>query len=88
MVEHTLGKGATQVRFLAGAYMRRFKPVDPKPGAPSIGNDWTIAVEEPSNTACKHGSTECIKCGTSQRQDALHTTVGGKGHVARLRGKK
>jgi len=37
-------------------------------------------------TTCRHGRSECNRCGTSTRRDALHTTAGGRGLVARLRG--
>ena len=36
------------------------------------------------NTVCKHGVGECETCGTTATRDAIHTTVGGRGVVARL----
>ena len=44
---------------------------------------WPLEVAPPT-TACKHGEYECEPCGTSDTRDALHTTRGGKGAVARL----
>jgi hypothetical protein len=44
---------------------------------------WPMTVPPPT-TACKHGEYECETCGTSDTRDALHTTRGGKGAVARL----
>jgi hypothetical protein len=44
-------------------------------------------TEVPPRTACKHGKGECEVCGTSDLRDIKHTTKGGKGLVARLRGK-
>lgn len=46
--------------------------------------------EPPSNemgvheTRCKHGSTSCTLCGTSQRRDFVHVTKGGRGAVAKV----
>lgn len=51
---------------------------------------WSIELDPPekNNTTCKHGLEECERCGTTDRRDARHTTVGGRGLVARLeRGK-
>lgn len=48
---------------------------------------WELEPKEPT-TACKHGHDECELCGTTNRRDALHTTVGGRGLFSRLtRGK-
>ena len=50
-------------------------------------NNWG-SVELPATTKCKHDKYQCETCGTSDRNDKIHTTVGGKGLVARLREKK
>jgi hypothetical protein len=34
---------------------------------------------------CKHGNADCDSCGTSERRDVRHRTVGGRGVVGRLR---
>lgn len=34
-------------------------------------------------TRCKHGPDPCERCGTTERRDARHTTVKGRGKVAR-----
>jgi hypothetical protein len=39
----------------------------------------------PGNTTCKHGVGECETCGTTATRDAIHTTVGGRGVVARIK---
>lgn len=39
----------------------------------------------PDNTLCKHGVGECETCGTTNTRDAIHTTVGGRGVVARIK---
>lgn len=44
-------------------------------------------VHDDSNTACKHGTSHCEVCGTTDYADVKHTTVGGKGLIARLRKK-
>ena len=36
-------------------------------------------------TTCKHGPGACDLCGTSPNNDRRHTTIHGKGAVARLR---
>ena len=38
----------------------------------------------PSPTVCKHGEGSCEECGTTNRRDMPHTTVGGRGAVGRL----
>jgi hypothetical protein len=38
-----------------------------------------------THTKCRHGSTDCVRCGTSNRRDVIHSTVGGEGKVAKLR---
>jgi len=55
--------------------------------SPGVGwNDWYFIIVP--DTCCKHGHDECERCGTTNRRDAKHTTVGGKGLVARIeRGK-
>jgi len=40
--------------------------------------------EDESRTACKHGRTECERCGTTDRRDVRHTTRNGRGVVASL----
>jgi predicted transglutaminase-like cysteine proteinase len=54
--------------------------------APYDYTGWGIegSWEVPSNTACKHGHGSCEDCGTSDRVDRLHTTLGGVGLVGRL----
>lgn len=39
----------------------------------------------PPKTRCKHGAGDCEGCGTTDRRDVEHTTIGGRGAVARLR---
>jgi hypothetical protein len=39
----------------------------------------------PPVTCCKHGPGDCDACGTSDRRDARHSTIGGRGMVASLR---
>jgi hypothetical protein len=39
----------------------------------------------PDTTRCKHGTSDCKKCGTSNRRDVTHSTEGGRGKIARLR---
>ena len=46
-----------------------------------VGPMFTV---EPTVTSCKHGKGSC-ECGTHDRRDALHSTKGGQGAVARLR---
>lgn len=58
-----------------------------EPGKTYLGDGWRYTVE-PFNTKCKHGVGDCEVCGTYERTDRKHTTVGGKGLVARLRDKK
>ena len=43
------------------------------------------AVELPPKTSCKHGPGDCEECGTTDRRDVAHTTIAGRGAVARLR---
>ncbi len=43
------------------------------------------ATELPPRTSCKHGAGDCEECGTTDRRDVGHTTIGGQGAVARLR---
>jgi hypothetical protein len=50
--------------------------------------DWEFDEVEEARTKCKHGWFDCGTCGTSQARDALHTTIGGKGEIARLREKE
>lgn len=38
----------------------------------------------PEHTACKHSQKTCDKCGTNGKQDAKHTTKGGRGIVGGL----
>lgn len=52
-------------------------------GAVPEGPESVLVV--PPSTACKHGRYECDACGTSDRRDAVHTTQGGAGKIARLR---
>ncbi len=49
------------------------------------GTSYFTIVHRPVITACKHGDGPCDVCGTSERGDRPHTTVGGRGRVARLR---
>ena len=44
-------------------------------------------VEVPPTTTCKHGPGACEKCGTTNERERVHTTRGGQGVVARLRGR-
>lgn len=39
----------------------------------------------PTKTSCKHGPGDCEECGTTDRRDVAHTTIDGRGAVARLR---
>ena len=58
--------------------------VDCFTGAPYAGwNDWHM-VELKPETCCKHGAGACETCGTTDRRDYLHKTVGGRGLVARI----
>ncbi len=52
-----------------------------------LGDGWTYTVV-PFNTKCKHGVGDCEACGSYERTDRRHTTIGGKELVARLRDKK
>jgi hypothetical protein len=40
----------------------------------------------PPVTACRHGKGDCARCGTTDRRDVKHSTIGGRGAVGRLRG--
>ena len=53
----------------------RYTPID-------LG--WGL-TEEPTTTRCKHGKGSCEECGTNDETDAIHTTVGGRGVVGRIR---
>lgn len=63
-----------------------------KPGEKPIeygGNTyWSVVVHDQSKTACKHGTGPCDRCGTSERTDTKHSTIGGKGLVRRLKDRK
>lgn len=39
---------------------------------------------DPPATRCKHRPGDCERCGTTDRRDALHETIGGRGVVARI----
>lgn len=59
-------------------------PREAEPEMPSVG--WMEEV--PAGPRCKHGEVHgCDRCGTTVR-DAGHTTVNGRGLVARLREKQ
>lgn len=45
---------------------------------------WHFEVIVPT-TCCKHGQDECERCGTTNRRDAKHRTIGGRGLVARIK---
>ncbi len=45
---------------------------------------WYWEIVKPS-TACKHGTHDCEKCGTSSKRDRVHKTVNGKGVVGKLK---
>jgi hypothetical protein len=49
--------------------------------------DWNFEIVPP-NTTCKHHEGTCDRCGTSDLVDAKHTTVAGRGSVARLRARR
>ena len=69
------------------------KPWPVVPGPPKLpwdvdGYYVDVELRAPEATACKHGRDQCERCGTSDRRDGRHATVGGKGLVARIpRGK-
>ncbi|HZL93677.1 MAG TPA: hypothetical protein VFB99_08535 [Vicinamibacterales bacterium] len=46
--------------------------------------DWMIEVPH-TNPPCKHGRHDCDACGTHDERDFRHTTIGGRGVVARIR---
>ena len=49
---------------------------------------WPMEViEEPNAATCKHGLSRCARCGINVG-DVAHTTVGGRGSVARALGRK
>ena len=62
----------------------------PRPPLPAFLEHDTDALDDyvlaPPKIArgCKHGVLDCEVCGMTER-DALHTTRGGQGVVARLR---
>ena len=58
-----------------------------RPDKTYLGDGWTY-TDAPLNTKCKHGVGDCEICGSYERTDRKHSTVGGKGLVARLRDKK
>lgn len=60
------------------------RPVDFQSGS----TWWGVVVHDKSKTACKHGTGPCETCGTFERTDSRHTTVGGKGLVQRLKDRK
>jgi len=45
--------------------------------------DPTYTMAKPT-TACKHGRDECGVCGTTNLRDVRHTTIDGRGVVARI----
>lgn len=66
------------------SYMTKLK----KEGSQTlIGDGWNY-IQLPPKVRCKHGTTDCERCGVYERTDEKHTTVGGKGLIARLRKKK
>ena len=38
-----------------------------------------------SPALCKHGRADCLTCGATERRDVVHSTVGGRGVVGRIR---
>ena len=67
----------------ANRWPRVFGPVD------CFGGTATEYVPGPEglrrgDTACKHGKSECIICGTTEHRDTKHTTVNGKGKVGSI----
>lgn len=52
-----------------------------------LGDGWNYSPT-PFNTKCKHGVGDCEVCGTYERTDKKHTTINGKGLIARLRNRK
>jgi hypothetical protein len=48
-----------------------------------LADVWPFAFAEVT-AHCKHGPGECDRCGTSEL-DTRHTTIGGRGFVARIR---
>ncbi len=64
------------------------RPVEHRTGEPTsltVLEMPGLVVHRPVVTACKHGDGPCDVCGTSERADRPHTTVGGRGLVARPR---
>ncbi len=59
----------------------KYECFDDSPGAG--WNDWYMSVIPPT-TCCKHGDGSCEACGTTDRRDHKHKTLGGKGLVARI----
>lgn len=45
-----------------------------------------FVAETPQQFRCKHGTNDCERCGHHPRRDAAHTTIDGRGAIARLRG--
>lgn len=56
---------------------------EPERGASAICI-WPVEVVEPT-VKCKHCSGGCELCGTTDRRDVMHTTVRGRGKVARIK---
>jgi hypothetical protein len=59
----------------------KYDRFDDNPGAG--WNDWYMSVIPP-RARCKHGDGSCETCGTTDRRDYKHKTLGGKGIVARI----
>ena len=51
-----------------------------------VVEDVVLGVVVEPTTRCKHGAADCPRCGTTSRRDAVHTTIGGHGAVARIKG--
>lgn len=47
-----------------------------------IPSEWD--VKPLNHTECKHGEGECETCGTTDKRDVIHETIGGRGKIGRL----
>jgi len=64
------------------------KAIPPRARLPEVRGDdieVPLLVHPPLAAVCKHGSGDCDVCGTWDLTDRPHSTVGGRGIVARLR---
>mgnify|MGYP000219829334 CR=1 FL=1 len=59
-----------------------------KQAEPTIVEYWPIEIiEDPNAATCKHGQNQCARCGIGS-SDVAHSTIGGRGSIARALGRK